>query len=53
MTNWLPIINVRKSMSAKREGEVYLICKILDRTLQVLVLNKVQYIPKIGINLIS
>ena len=40
-------------MSAEKEGEVHLICRTLDGTPQILVLNKVQYMPKVDVNLIS
>ena len=40
-------------MSAEEEGEVHLICRTLDGTPQILVLNKVQYMPKAGVKLIS
>lgn len=40
-------------MLAKREGEIDVICKRFDKNPQVLGLNKVQYMSKASINLIS
>ena len=53
LNNQLPITGLEGSMSAEGEGEVHLICRTLDGTPQILVLNKVQYMPKAGVNLIS
>ena len=39
-------------MSPDGEGEVHLICKTLDGQPQVMVLNKVQFIPEAGVNFI-
>ena len=37
ITNYRP----KKKILAKKRDKIYLICKILDRSLQVLILNKV------------
>lgn len=43
LTNQPPIIGMGESMLVERESEIHLICKTLDRLLEVLVLNKIQY----------
>lgn len=40
-------------MSAEGEGEIHLTCISLDGKPQVLILDKVQYLPGAGVNLIS
>ena len=40
-------------MSAEGEGDIHLTCKSFNGKLQVLILNKVQYMPGAGVNLIS
>ena len=52
MINQFLIIGFKKNILVKKKDKVYLICKILDRKFQVLVLNKVEYIPNIDINFI-
>ena len=53
LTNQPPITGLGGSMSAEGEGEIHLTCKSLDGKRQVLILNKVQYMPGAGVNLIS
>ena len=53
LTNQPPITGLGGSMSAERKGEIHLICKTFNGKPEVLVLNKVQYIPHANVNLIS
>lgn len=53
MNNQILITGLEKSISTEKKDEIYLIYRILDETPQVLVLNKVQYMPKVGVNFIS
>ncbi len=53
LTNQPPIKDLGGSMSAEREGDVHLTCKSIDGKLQVLILNKVRYMPRADVNLIS
>ena len=53
LTNQPPITGLGGSVSAEKEGDIHLTCKSLDGKLQVLILNKFQYMLAAGVNLIS